>query len=266
MPDELVDLGGTVLRVRRQGESGPALVLLHEMGGTLDSWDGVMAALQADHRLLAQDLRGFGQSEKIRGAVSMADLAADTGALIRHAFPGERVWIAGCAVGAGIALQLGLDAPELVLGVVAFAPATGTPEPKRAEVLERIAALERDGLRAFFPALQERQFPARYRDDPARATQFHLRRLTADPASYAAVWRAMAICDIEDRLLDLRCPVTLVAGEADGTRPPALVRSLAERIPGARFVTIDSGHAMPVITPGAVATEIRSAMGQGGAG
>jgi 3-oxoadipate enol-lactonase len=34
---------------------GPSVVLLHEMGGTLDSWDGIVPALNQHFRTLRYD-------------------------------------------------------------------------------------------------------------------------------------------------------------------------------------------------------------------
>ncbi|MGH7002917.1 MAG: alpha/beta fold hydrolase [Alphaproteobacteria bacterium] len=256
----LIEINGTVLRYRRFGEGRTLLVLLHEMGGTLESWDAVVPLLRENCRILTHDLRGFGQSEKIRGEITFSDLTADTAALIERVWPGERVWVAGCAVGGAVALDLAASRSDLVAGAVAFAPATGVAETRREAVLERVATLEHDGLRAFFPRLEERQFPTRFRDDPARAEQFRLRRLSCDPQSYAAVWRAMAFSDLEERLDRISVPVTIVAGSEDSGRPADQLRVLAQRIRNCRFEVIDSGHAMPMITPLAVARVIRAAI------
>lgn len=258
----LIEVNGTVLRYRRVGEGRTPLVLLHEMGGALESWDAVLPLLRENCRILTQDIRGFGLSEKIRGDIAFSVLTADTAALIERIWPGEKVWVAGCAVGGAVALDLAASRSDLVAGVVAFAPATGVEEARRAAVLERVAGLEKDGLRAFFPQLEERQFPSRFRDDPARVEQFRLRRLACDPQSYAAVWRAMAVCDLEDRLHRIVVPVTIVAGTDDSGRPADQLRELARRIKGARFEMVESGHAMPVITPLAVARVIRAAVSQ----
>ncbi|TWF47439.1 alpha/beta fold hydrolase [Neorhizobium alkalisoli] len=258
----LIEVNGTVLRYRRLGEGRTHLVLLHEMGGALESWDAVVPLLRENCRILSHDLRGFGQSEKIRGAIGFSDLTLDTAALIEKIWPGEKVWLAGCAVGGAVALDLAASRADLVAGVVAFAPATGVSETRREGVLERVAALEHDGLRAFFPQLEERQFPTRFRDDPTRVEQFRLRRLACDPHSYAAVWRAMASSDLEQRLDRIDAPVTIVAGSEDSGRPADQLRLLARQIRHCRFEVIDSGHAMPVISPLAVARIIRASISQ----
>src|SRR5260370_23341505 len=50
--------------------NGRSLVLLHEMGGTLASWDGLFPTLSKRFRTLRYDHRGSGLSEKTRGSIS----------------------------------------------------------------------------------------------------------------------------------------------------------------------------------------------------
>ena len=52
------------------GGKGPSVVLLHEMGGTLDSWDGIAPALAREYRILRYDQRGSGLSEKVRTPIT----------------------------------------------------------------------------------------------------------------------------------------------------------------------------------------------------
>jgi len=50
--------------------NGPSVVLLHEMGGTLDSWDGIAPALSGRFRVLRYDQRGSGLTEKVRAPIT----------------------------------------------------------------------------------------------------------------------------------------------------------------------------------------------------
>ena len=45
---------------------GPVVVLMHELGGTLDSWDEVAPGLSENFTVLRYDQRGSGLSEKVR--------------------------------------------------------------------------------------------------------------------------------------------------------------------------------------------------------
>ena len=59
----------------------------------------------------------------------------------------------------------------------------------------------------------------------------------------------LAGTDLTADLASIRCPTLVVAGAYDQLRPPAHVREIASRIPGARFEIIESGHYIPVQTP-----------------
>ncbi|MFF3443751.1 alpha/beta fold hydrolase [Streptosporangium sp. NPDC002721] len=50
------------LAARDHGGDGPAVVLLHGLGGTLEAWDALAPLLARRHRVVAVDLRGHGLS------------------------------------------------------------------------------------------------------------------------------------------------------------------------------------------------------------
>ena len=54
-----IELNGTSLRYELSGSGKTTLVLVHEMGGTLDSWDQVLPALNHARRVLVV---GIGES------------------------------------------------------------------------------------------------------------------------------------------------------------------------------------------------------------
>ncbi|MDR3533924.1 MAG: alpha/beta fold hydrolase, partial [Rhodopila sp.] len=77
-----IEVNGTSLRYEVSGSGPTTLVLVHEMGGTLDSWDQVLPALNNGRRVLRYDMRGSGLSEKIKGAVTWNQMADDLAGLL----------------------------------------------------------------------------------------------------------------------------------------------------------------------------------------
>jgi NAD(P)-dependent dehydrogenase (short-subunit alcohol dehydrogenase family) len=57
---------GVVPRYDLSGTGPVPLLLMHELGGSLEFWDPVLPALQQDFQVLRYDLRGFGMSEKVK--------------------------------------------------------------------------------------------------------------------------------------------------------------------------------------------------------
>ena len=60
-----IEVNGVSLRYDVQG-SGKPLVLIHEMGGTMESWSLLAPLLSPERRIIRYDTRGAGFSEKIR--------------------------------------------------------------------------------------------------------------------------------------------------------------------------------------------------------
>lgn len=235
---------------------GPPLVLLHEMGGCLQSWDWVVPLLPG-YRLLRPDQRGAGLSEKITAPLTIEHLVADLAAVIEAANLEGPVALAGCAVGAAVALAFAARHPNRAASVVAMAPATGLRPEARPAALAIADAVERHGMRPRVLDRLDDSFPPRYRTDPTRFAAFRAMHLGHDPHSYAAIYRMLAHLDLMADLPRIACPCLLLAGETDTLRPPALVEALAATIPGSRAATIASGHFMPMLTPELVARSLQ---------
>jgi len=69
-----VELHGQSYTYRVAGR-GPLIVLLHGMAGSSETWERVMPALAADHRVIAPDLIGHGESAKPGGDYSVGAYA-----------------------------------------------------------------------------------------------------------------------------------------------------------------------------------------------
>lgn len=247
-----IDIGGAALRYELAGEGPATLVLVHEMGGTLDSWDHVLPALAQGRRVLRYDTRGAGQSEKLRGAVTFDAMADDLKGLL-DALAIGRVSLAGCAVGGAIALHFAARNPDRAAGVVAMGPATGVAPDRRPQILALAERVRQVGMRGIVEASFAASYPPEVRHDAEHYAQFRARWLAGDPDSYAAIYSMLADADIVPGFARIACPVLLLAGTLDRLRPPDSVRPLVDIIPTARFETLESGHFMAVQTPARVA-------------
>ncbi len=248
-----LDTGRTALRYELSGAGASTLVLVHEMGGTLESWDHVLPELAAGRRVLRYDTRGAGQSEKARGVLSLDAMAGDVVDLLDEVGISGRVAIAGCAVGAAIALQFVVRFPERVAALVAMSPAVGVPAERRTATLARAEQVERKGMRGIVEESFAASYPPEVRHDAEHYQVFRARWLAGDPASYAAIYRMLVNSELEGELGRIACPTLVVAGTLDRLRPPAVVEAVATAIPGARMVVVESGHFMATQTPGLVA-------------
>ncbi len=70
------DANGISIHYELAGQ-GASVVLLHEMGGTLASWDGIAPALAQNYRVLRYDQRDARLTEKVRAITTEILLAED---------------------------------------------------------------------------------------------------------------------------------------------------------------------------------------------
>lgn len=248
-----LEYDGVGLRHDVCGSGGETLVLVHEMGCTLESFDLVLPLIAQGVRILRFDTRGAGLSTKLRGTADIGAIASDIARLLAANDIKGPVIVAGGAVGGAIALQFAASYPEATLGAVLIGPATGIPEERRQVILDYADYVEKAGMAAVADAELARAYPEGLRADAERFRRFRARWLANDPASYAAVFRMLAGLDMADTLAAVRCPTLVLAGRADPLRPPEMIEPLARRIPAARYQTIDSGHFAATQTPELVA-------------
>src|SRR5882757_7580749 len=109
---DLIELDGVTLRYELSGRGDRTLVLVHEMGGSLESWDDVAPKLAESRRVLRYDTRGAGMSQKVRGELGIDTMADDIAALLDHLEIAGKVALAGVAVGGAIALHFAARYPE----------------------------------------------------------------------------------------------------------------------------------------------------------
>jgi 3-oxoadipate enol-lactonase len=243
-----IDANGVSIHYEVAG-AGPTVVLLHEMGGTLDSWDGVAPELSRRYRTLRYDQRGTGLSEKVRRPYTNETLVDDLEAVLEVLRLEPPFHFVGVAAATAQALVFMNRHPGWIGSFVFCNPLSGV-DPARAGVLDERAGLaEREGMRAALSVTLDKSYPADLGDRTAYET-YRGRYLAADPVSFGLVNRMLGRTDATHLVKDVRCPTMIVAGRFDQVRPPGVSEEFARAIPGARFELIDAGHMMPAQAPG----------------
>src|ERR1700756_5048195 len=143
---EFAEINGAGRRYELSGKGERSLVLVHEMGGSLESWEDAARRFSESRRVLRFDCRGAGLSQKVRGTLSIDTMADDIAALLDHTKVAGKVALAGVAVGGAIALHFAARHPARTSAVAVGSPATGIAADRRAGVLERVAKLEAAGM------------------------------------------------------------------------------------------------------------------------
>ena len=181
-------LHGDRVAYRDEG-AGEVLLLVHGMGGSSNTWSGVIPLLAEKYRVIAPDLLGHGDSDKPRGDYSVGAFAVMLRDLL-DALDVSRVTVVGHSLGGGIAMRfahqhrqycerivlissggfggdvgrvlrlLSLPGSELVLPVIASRPAVFAGNAVRAlmgsadRFKERPSLSNRDHRQAFLRTLR----------------------------------------------------------------------------------------------------------------
>ena len=243
-----MEVDGVSLRYELAGHGMQTLILVHEAGGALESWDECLPAFQRHFRVLRYDQRGFGLSEKVPGPLSIDRMVEDIAGLL----DGLSIPIchaAGSAMGAGIAAAFAARHPGRVGRLVLQSPATGANPQFREMLLARADGIERDGMRAHAAASLDRSYPQVLRENVSRYERYRMRWIANDPRSYAAINRMGVAMQLESDVARIGCPTLVIGCRHDPLRPPQLMQALARTLPGARYVEADSGHFMAVQSP-----------------
>jgi pimeloyl-ACP methyl ester carboxylesterase len=245
---------------------GPAVVLLHGQPGTAEAWTAVTELLLPDVRVIVPDRPGYGKTggpavgiqsngEAVLDLLDERGIASAT--FVGHSWSGA------------IALWLAEERPDRVDGLV-LAASVG---PHAITVGDRLLAtrvvgetLTWAGSHAVKRMLARERLRVHIADRIGESATDVL-----EAGLHAAAWRTILIEQramikelprIEERLGAISAPSVVIARSSDRVVPASTASALVQRIPNARLVTVDGGHALPVEAPDAVAGAILSLVGE----
>jgi pimeloyl-ACP methyl ester carboxylesterase len=277
-----VDLDGPVHYVDFGGPGdGPAVVLVHGLGGSHLNWDLFAPLLNQHARVLALDLPGFGRSEPGARTASVTANAVTLDRFLAEVV-GEPAVLVGNSMGGMLSILAAGERPEAVAGLVLLDPAI--PGPRRA--LDPLVAL----MFAVYavPFLGERFLRSR------RTRQSELIRVRemltlcgVDPDTVPSEVIDRSVTLLEERedvegmdraflaaarslvrqlvdprryrkaMASIEAPVLLVHGDRDRLVPVAAARDIARRHPAWRYLELaDVGHVPQLQVPERLAQDV----------
>ena len=243
-----IDANGVSLRYDLSGSGKEAVILIHELGGGIESFDEVMPAFQREFRILRWDQRGFGISEKTR-VITMDNILADLVGLLDALGIEGACHAAGTAMGAIIAIAYAARHPRRVKRLAIASPPAGVNDAIVAQREERDAAIRQGGMRAAAETSLARSYPQALRGNAARFNRYRNRWIASDPEGYIAGNEMTVKMDPTGDFAKITAPTLVIGCTHDPIRPPTGSKKAAEAIKGARYIEVESGHFMAVETP-----------------
>jgi 3-oxoadipate enol-lactonase len=227
--------------------SNPSLMLSNSLGSDLSMWDAQAAVFAQKFHLLRYDMRGHGKSSSPAPPYSVSQLADDLLALA-DSVGFTRFHLCGLSVGGMIGMQLALHSPERLNKLVLCNTAAklGTHEMWNA----RIDTVQNEGMSAVAKLTPARWFtPAFQKSNPERVAD-SLRVLEAlDRNGYIGGCSAVRDFDLRAEIAGITVPTLVISGTHDPAATPADGRYLAENIPGARYVELNTSHISSIEDP-----------------
>jgi 3-oxoadipate enol-lactonase len=224
--------------------SGECVVLIHGHPFDRSLWAPQLAALRADFRVLAPDLRGFGRSPVTPGSVLMRDYAADIAELL-GTLGIARAAVVGLSMGGLVAMELAAASPERywALGLVATTVEPPSPRDLRTRE-ERADATERGGMGVLVDYMHTGLYgPA---CPPAVRARVDAMMAAAPPAGAAAALRGRGRRpDYRPLLGALDIPALVVAGTADPWSNAAVTAEIVASLKRPKLVAIDGAGHLP---------------------
>ncbi len=204
---------------------GEAIVLLHGLGDSAETWARMMPALARGRRVLAPDLAGFGRTPAPREGMRLSVLVRYLAGFL-DSLGVRRAILVGNSLGGAVAIRYAAENPGRVERLFLLDSAgllervLPELEPKTREEARELARI------SFGP---EARMPNFFLDD--------LVRWARNPA-HRAYLRSEEPTDVRGDLGRIQAPTTVVWGEQDRLVPPEHGRVLRDGIPGSELIVL----------------------------
>jgi 3-oxoadipate enol-lactonase len=233
------------------GSSGEAVLMIHGLGGTSNTWTPLLPAF-ARYTTLRFDLPGSGRSHRVEGKLSI-DRFVEAALRVLRAKAVERAHVVAHSLGTIVALHLAAREPNRVRSLALFGPLLAPPDAARPNIRARGDKARSEGvvgMQSIADALVQASTSAESKAKRHAAVAFVRESLMRqDPEGYARTCDALAEA-VPANPAQIACPTLLVTGDEDVVAPPQSVRSLAEKIAGSQVEVLRGcGHWEPVEKP-----------------
>ncbi len=245
--------------------AGAPVVLLHAFPVCHEMWTAQIAALQDRYRVIALDVRGFGQSVDPTGQYLLETFVDDLMALLDHLEVRQAV-LCGLSMGGYIALRAVEREPDQVRGLV-LCDTRSEADSNDAKLKrgEAIRAIREHGLPAFAEKfLRVALAPETFETRPDVVTTLRSWILANHPMGVCGGLLAMAgRTDTTGSLSNIRVPTLLLVGDQDALTPPSVAHAMQARIPNAECHAIPgAGHMSNLEQPAVFNDRLREFLDQ----
>jgi pimeloyl-ACP methyl ester carboxylesterase len=253
----IATLEGAVLGYDISG-SGPAVVFIGG-GGSLDrrAWDEQVAALASRYTCICYDVRGIGESSPARAPFSHSE---DLHALLQY-LGAAPAFVAGLSVAAGVAIDLALDHPADVRGLILTAPGLSSDKDENLQLALAAGELARtNGMASVADVLLSNPSVLATADaavrERVRALYIDNARVFTNGFESVRYWQPTTP-SAADRLSSIKKPALILIGDHESEAGQITARRLADALDEATLVVVEgAGHLVNFDAPEAFTTAV----------
>jgi pimeloyl-ACP methyl ester carboxylesterase len=247
-----VVVDGVEIALVDQGQ-GPTVVLVHGFPVAHRMWNAQIEALSRRYRVIAPDLRGFGQSSVTEGEVTMERFADDLALMLGELGIEEPVILGGLSMGGYVALEFWRRHPAHLRALVLCDTRAEADMPEVAAArLTTAERVMREGAGFLVETMIPRLFVTAGKPNELPCVQATREVIVSqDVRGIAAAARGMARrADFTSWLGQIRVRSLALVGEYDVITTPNEMRGLADMLPQGWFIDVArAGHMAPLENP-----------------
>jgi 3-oxoadipate enol-lactonase len=237
--------------------NGPPLILIHGIGASRHSWDGLIRHLKCDFRCVSYDLRGHGCSPLPKPPYTLDDLVEDLETL-RRELHFEKAHFAGHSLGGMIGPAYARRYPKRVLSLGLYSTAAFRTADDGARVRGVVAAMRAKGVPPVLATLKDRWFTPEFACRSPEVIERRMQQvIDTDRDVFLSVFDIYAETEMAPWIAEIRHPSLVLTGENDVGCNPRLNAQIAASMANAELVILpELRHAILLEAPQAVAAPV----------
>ncbi len=242
--------------------SGQPILFIHGFPLDHTMWNSQLDCFSQSYRVIAPDLRGFGQSHVTTGTVSMNQYSHDLNEILDQLNITEPVILCGLSMGGYISWEFIRNYPDRVKAIILCDTRAAADSPEAVgNRMKMIETIQTEGTApvttVMLPKLFSTESLKNRQEIVNKIKETILNTLTV---GIVAALRGMAERpDSTELLSSIQKPTLLIVGEEDQLTPVDEMQGMANQIPDAEITVIKgAGHMSPMECPDQVNEAIKT--------
>ena len=233
-----INLNNISINYKLEGE-GETIVLVHGLSDSLKYWHILTNELKRNYKVLSFDLRGHGKSGD-DGRETTIDLYQEDLYCLLKALKIENAVFVGLSLGGNIILDLAINHPEMVNGLIVMSSFS-----EHTEKLKQIFDEFEKGIDKGFVEFYDTILPYTLTEDMLEKHKETLEIIKYEAAKTANIdgikkgIRAGYGLDITDKLNTINAPAIIIAGEEDNLTDLDVQKKICDNIKGSRLIVLE---------------------------